>query len=96
MGRGRPSKKTAPKTPFVRTGRPVSEKIVTCVVYKKPMGKKHYLNTYINFELDSLITTRKHIPLISEDYEIVDIGVGKSFIERYKKQFNIKELTIKD
>jgi hypothetical protein len=37
MGRGRPSKKIAPKTPIVRTGRPVSEKIVTCVVYKKPI-----------------------------------------------------------
>ena len=46
MGRGRPSKKIASKTPFVRTGRPASEKIVTCVVYKKPTGKKYYLNTY--------------------------------------------------
>jgi hypothetical protein len=48
MGRGRPSKKIAPKVSFVRTGRPVSEKIVVCVVYKKPTGKKYYLNTYVN------------------------------------------------
>ena len=93
MGRGRPSKKT---TSIVRTGRPASEKIVTCVVYKKPTGKKHYLNTYVNFGVDTIITNRKHIPLISDDYEIVEIGVGKSYIERYKKQFNIKEITIKD
>jgi hypothetical protein len=96
MGRGRPSKKTAPKVPFVRTGRPVSEKIITCVVYKRPTGKKHYLNTYINFELDSIITNRKHIPLISDDFEIVDIGIGKSFIKRYMKEFDIKEITTKD
>ena len=51
MGRGRPSKKIAPKVPFIRTGRPVSEKIVICVVYKKPTGKKFYLNTYVNFEV---------------------------------------------
>ena len=96
MGRGRPSKKTAPNTPFVRTGRPVSEKIVTCVVYKKPTGKKYYLNTYVNFGIDTLVTNRKHTPLISEDYEIVDIGVGKSFIERYKKQYKIDKITVQD
>jgi hypothetical protein len=93
MGRGRPSKKT---TSFVRTGRPKSEKTIICVVYKKPTGKKHYLNTYINYELDAIISNRKHTPLIPDNFEIVDIGVGKSFIERYKKQFNIKEITIKD
>ena len=96
MGRGRPSKKTASKTPFVRTGRPVSEKIVTCVVYKKPTGKKHYLNTYVNFGIDTLITNRKHTPLIPDDFEIVDIGIGKSFIKRYMKEFDIKEITTKD
>jgi hypothetical protein len=94
MGRGRPSKKTAPKTPIVRTGRPASEKITICVVYKK--GKKHYLNTYVNFGVDTILTTRKHTPLIPDDYEIVEIGVGKSYIKRYMKQFNIKEITIQD
>jgi hypothetical protein len=96
MGRGRPSKKIASKTTFVRTGRPASEKIVTCVVYKKPTGKKHYLNTYINFSVDTIITTRKHTPLIPEGFEIVDIGVGKSYIKRYMQQYNIKEVTTKD
>jgi hypothetical protein len=32
MGRGRPSKKT---TTFVPTGRPKSQKMTICVVYKK-------------------------------------------------------------
>jgi hypothetical protein len=32
---------------------PSSEKIIICVVYKKPTGKKHYLNTYKNLEIDS-------------------------------------------
>ena len=94
MGRGRPSKKTT--TTFVRTGRPASEKIVTCVVYKKLTGRKHYLNTYINFGVDTICTTRKHTPLIPDDCEILEIGVGKSFIKRYMKQFNIKEITIQD
>jgi hypothetical protein len=96
MGRGRPSKKIAPKVSFVRTGRPVSEKIVTCVVYKKPSGKKHYLNTYVNFEVDAVITNRKHIPLVPDDCEIVDIGIGKSFIKRYMKQYKILTVTTQD
>jgi len=93
MGRGRPSKKT---TSFVRTGRPKSEKITICVVYKKSTGKKYYLNTYVNYELDAIITNRKHIPLIPNNFEIVDIGIGDSYIKTYKKQYNIKEITIKD
>jgi hypothetical protein len=94
MGRGRPSKKIASKTTFVRTGRPVSEKIVTCVVYQK--GKKNYLNTYQNYELDSIISNRKHNPLIPDDCEILDIGIGKSYIKRYMKEYSIKEVTTKD
>jgi hypothetical protein len=96
MGRGRPSKKISPKVPFVRTGRPVSEKIVICVVYKRPTGKKFYLNTYINFELDVILTNRKHTPLIADDFEIVDIGVGKSYIKRYMKQYKIEKITVQD
>ena len=46
MGRGRPSKKISSNPSFVRTGRPKSEKTVICVVYKKPTGKKYYLNTF--------------------------------------------------
>jgi len=96
MGRGRPSKKIAPKAPIVRTGRPVSEKIVTCVVYKKSTGKKHYLNTYVNFEVDAIITNRKHTPLISDGYDIVDLGIGKSFIKKYMKQYKILTVTTQD
>lgn len=94
MGRGRPSKKISSKTPIVRTGRPASEKITICVVYKK--GKKHLLNTYQNYELDSIISNRKHNPLIPDDCEILDIGIGKSYIKRYMSQYNIKEITTKD
>ena len=96
MGRGRPSKKISPKVPFIRTGRPVSEKIVICVVYKKPTGKKYYLNTYVNFELDSIISNRKHTPLIADNFEIIDIGVGNSYIEKYKKQYKIDKITVQD
>jgi hypothetical protein len=94
MGRGRPSKKISQKTPIVRTGRPVSEKITICVVYKK--DEIHFLNTYQNYELDSILSNRKHNPLIPDDCEILDIGIGKSYIKRYMKEYSIKEITTKD
>jgi hypothetical protein len=94
MGRGRLAKPK--KELFVRTGRPVSEKIVTCVVYKKPTGKIHYLNTYVDFGVDTIITTRKHTPLVADNFEIVDIGVGKSFVKKYMKQYKISKITIKE
>lgn len=78
----------------MRKGRPSEEKIVTCVVYKK--GKTHYLNTYINFNIDAIITTRKHTPLIPDNCEILDIGIGKSYIKKYMKEYNIKKITIQD
>ena len=96
MGRGRPSKKISTKQPFIRTGRPVSEKITICVVYKKPTGKIYYLDTYKNLELDAIISNRKHTPVIANSFEIIDIGIGKSFIERYKKQYKITKITIQD
>jgi hypothetical protein len=39
MGRGRPSKKITTKPTFVRTGRPSSEKMIICVVYKNQQVK---------------------------------------------------------
>jgi hypothetical protein len=70
-------------------GRPSEEKIPTVVVYKKPTGKKHYL-LVTESEIDTILTPSKRKPLIPDGYEVVDIGIGKSFIEKYKKQYDIK------
>lgn len=70
-------------------GRPSEKKITTVVVYKKPTGKKHWL--FITEEdVDEIINSRKRNPLLPNNYEIVEIGIGKSFIEKYKKEYNIK------
>jgi hypothetical protein len=70
-------------------GRPSEKKIPTVVVYKKPTGKKYYI-LVTESEIDIILTPSKRKPLISEGCEIIDIGIGKSFIEKYKKQYNIK------
>ena len=70
-------------------GRPSEKKITTVVVYKKPTGKKHWLLT-TEEDIDEIINSRKRNPLLPNNYEIVEISIGKSFIEKYKKEYNIK------
>ncbi len=70
-------------------GRPAEKKLVTVVVYKKPAGKKYYLMT-TESEIDEVLSNSKRKPLIPNNYEIVDMGIGESFIESFKKQYGIK------
>ena len=70
-------------------GRPSEKKITTVVVYKKPTGKKYWMLTTEN-GVDDIINSRKRDPLLPSNYEIIEMGIGKSFIERYKKEYNIK------
>ena len=70
-------------------GRPAEKKLLTVVVYKKPTGKKHYLLT-TESEIDEVLSNSKRKPIIPNNYEIVDMGIGESFIEQFTKQYNIK------
>jgi hypothetical protein len=70
-------------------GRPAEKKLVTVVVYRKPTGKKYYLMT-TESEIDEVLSNSKRKPLIPNNYEIVDMGIGESFIESFKKQYDIK------
>jgi hypothetical protein len=70
-------------------GRPAEKKLVTVVVYKKPTGKKHYLMT-TESSIDEVLSSSKRKPLIPNNYEIVDMGIGESFIKTFKKQYDIK------
>ena len=70
-------------------GRPAEKKLLTVVVYKKPTGKKYYLFT-TESEIDEVLSNSKRKPIIPNNYEIVDMGIGESFIEQFTKQYNIK------
>lgn len=70
-------------------GRPAEKKLLTIVVYKKPTGKKYYLLT-TESEIDEVLSNSKRKPIIPNNYEIVDMGIGESFIEQFTKQYNIK------
>ncbi len=70
-------------------GRPSENKIPTVVVYRKPTGKK-YCMLVTESDIDTIIDASKRKPILPNNYEIVEIGIGESFIEKYKKQYNIK------
>ena len=70
-------------------GRPTEAPTTTVVVYKKPTGKKYWMFT-TEEHVDEVNSSRKHNPLLPNNYEIIEIGIGKSFIKQYKKQYNIK------
>lgn len=77
------------KTTYESKGRPAEKKLVTVVVYKKPTGKKYYLMT-TESEIDEVLSNSKRKPLIPNNYEIVDMGIGESFVKQFKKQYDIK------
>jgi hypothetical protein len=71
-------------------GRPSEEPITTVVVHKK--GKKTFISTFDGTSIDDIIDSSKRKPLIDNSHEIVDIGVGKSFIEKYSKLYKTAKL----
>jgi hypothetical protein len=70
-------------------GRPTEKKLSVVVVYKKPTGKKHYM-MITESSIDDIIDGGKRKPLIPNNYEIIDMGVGESFVEKFKEQYDIK------
>ena len=70
-----------------------SEKFVTVIEYtpivvafKKKTGTKVWIKTFTNLRTpDPLITNRSK--LLPEGSEIVDLGVGSYFEEKYRKKY---------
>jgi hypothetical protein len=61
------------------------------VVHKGPRkNSKVVLEVFENTRVDDIINLRKLKPLIPKENEILDMGVGLSFVERYKKKHKLK------
>ena len=60
------------------------------VVHKGPKKtSKFQLEIFTNSRVDDIIDGNKRKPPIPHQNEILDIGVGESFVERYKKKYKI-------
>jgi len=62
------------------------------VIHKGPRKNSKILIEIFNngTRVDDIINTRKLKPLIPKENEILDIGVGISFVARYKKKYKLK------
>ena len=61
------------------------------VVHKGPRkNSKIILEVFENTRVDDIINLRKLKPMIPKENQILDMGVGLSFVERYKKKHKLK------
>lgn len=60
------------------------------VVHKGPRkNSKIIMEVFEDTRVDDIIDKNKRKPPIPHENEILDIGVGKSFIETYKKKYKL-------
>jgi hypothetical protein len=64
---------------------------VVAVYRTSPRARKHNLVIFNDTFIDELLSTRKRKPLLPFDCVIDEIGIGKNFIDRYKKKYDIKK-----
>jgi hypothetical protein len=74
-------------------GRTVEEPIQIVAVYGLENSKKRMLSVFEGLLVEDIVSSTKRKPPIPNEYIIVDVGVGKSFITRYMKQYHINEIT---
>lgn len=68
-----------------------NRRIEIVVVHKGPRkNSRVILEVFENTTVDDIISTRKLKPLVPKENEILDIGVGLSFVEKYKKKHKLK------
>lgn len=60
---------------------------IVVVVYKKRANSKPIIEKFENILVDEILSESKRKPLIDYKYEIIEIGVGSVFEERYKKKY---------
>jgi len=62
------------------------------VVHKRPRKNgKVFLEVFKNTRVDDIISTTKRNPLIPKENDILELGVGISFVEKYKKKYKLWE-----
>lgn len=67
---------------------PARPKPTIVAAYKKKNGKKVYLKVFTDLaSVDPIITEKSR--KLPPGVEILDLGVGKSFIERYKSKYKL-------
>jgi hypothetical protein len=59
------------------------------VVYKLPKARKLRIKVFTNLSCPDPILGKKSSKYLPQGTELIEIGVGKSFYEKYKKKHNL-------
>ena len=60
------------------------------VAHRKPRKNgKIFIEVFENIRVDDIISTTKRKPYVPDEHEILEIGVGISFLEKYKKKYKL-------
>lgn len=59
------------------------------VVHKRPQKMVRYFWKYLKTHEQMISLTNKRKPLVPNENEILEIGIGISFVERYKKKYKL-------
>lgn len=68
----------------------LNKQIPVIVVHKGPRkNSKIYIDIFTDRRVDDIIDGTKRKPLIPKSNEILEIGVGSSFEEKYRKKYKV-------
>ena len=72
----------------------VREKTPVVVVWRKSKNAvKKYMTVFENVRVDEVLEEKRK-PLLNNNYEIDEVGVGLRFIDDWKYKFNINKYNI--
>jgi len=68
-----------------------SSYIPIVVVYEKRANSTKYLEVFNKHRIEQILDTKKRKPLIPDSYNIIHVGMGEGFIEKFKSKYKIKK-----
>jgi hypothetical protein len=67
------------------------KKMPTVVVYRKTKGSKSHYMLVTTQSVDTVNSAQAKKPLIAHKYEIIDLGMGQTFIDIWAKKYKIND-----
>ena len=74
------------KIPWKEKGKPTN-----VVVYKKQKSSNKYYMIVTDIHPDILNNARDTKPVVDHKYEIIEMGIGESFIEQWSNKYKINK-----
>ena len=68
----------------------LNELLKVVVVHKGPeKNPKIYIDIFTNIRVDDIIDNTKRKPIIPNEHQILEIGIGESFLARFKSKYKV-------